>query len=256
MIRYSVLGSGSRGNTTYVEVDGAGILIDCGLSYVQIAKRLAVIGRDISYVSAIIISHSHGDHVKSLRKTLKYSDAVVVAPQDVDLAMFNPEHGRELSCFGEFVPYTITPFKLSHDVPCFGYAISDSDKNSLVYVTDTGCIPEESAPYIMSASALIFEFNHDVDLLVESPYAPETMERVFSDIGHMRNEESGAVLNALCGDSNRLNHLVLFHMSQNTNSINLAMYEAKTALEKSSCHVFNVAYQDKIMEPHNVLTLL
>ena len=40
MVTLSVLGSGSRGNATFIKTDSVRILIDAGLSRKELAKRL------------------------------------------------------------------------------------------------------------------------------------------------------------------------------------------------------------------------
>lgn len=58
------LQSGSNGNCIYVETDRVRLLFDAGISCVQAARRLAMHGRDIRDVDALIISHDHADHVR------------------------------------------------------------------------------------------------------------------------------------------------------------------------------------------------
>ena len=45
-IRVSVLGSGSRGNATFIPTDKVRLLIDCGLGPRTLANRLRTIGED------------------------------------------------------------------------------------------------------------------------------------------------------------------------------------------------------------------
>ncbi len=59
------LQSGSNGNCIYVEAGEKKLLFDAGISGVQAEKRLAMHGRDIREVDALIISHDHQDHVRS-----------------------------------------------------------------------------------------------------------------------------------------------------------------------------------------------
>jgi phosphoribosyl 1,2-cyclic phosphodiesterase len=63
-MHFSVLGSGSRGNSVYIESGRTGILIDAGFSGKEIETRLKSIGRDLSYVRALCITHEHNDHIQ------------------------------------------------------------------------------------------------------------------------------------------------------------------------------------------------
>src|SRR5262245_62862143 len=71
MVTVSVLGSGSRGNATFVKTDSVRILIDAGLSRREIGKRLESIGEDPDGIDAVLITHEHNDHGAGLRSLLK-----------------------------------------------------------------------------------------------------------------------------------------------------------------------------------------
>ena len=56
------LGTGSRGNSTLLESEGAKVLIDQGFSGAQLEKRLALLGITPDEIDCILITHHHGDH--------------------------------------------------------------------------------------------------------------------------------------------------------------------------------------------------
>ena len=58
-----VLASGSRGNATYISDGRTAILIDAGLSGVEIQRRMACKGLDSNNLDAILVSHEHADHI-------------------------------------------------------------------------------------------------------------------------------------------------------------------------------------------------
>jgi glyoxylase-like metal-dependent hydrolase (beta-lactamase superfamily II) len=60
--RFTVLASGSSGNASLLEWDGFGLLIDCGLPPRELGRRLAAVGRGWEHVSAVLLTHTHGDH--------------------------------------------------------------------------------------------------------------------------------------------------------------------------------------------------
>ena len=49
------LQSGSNGNCVYVETEGVKLLLDAGISGLQAQRRLALHGRDIRGVDAVVI---------------------------------------------------------------------------------------------------------------------------------------------------------------------------------------------------------
>ena len=66
MLRFTILGSGSSGNCAYLETEHVRLLVDAGFSGKQIELRLNSIGRSVTDVQAIFLTHEHGDHVCGL----------------------------------------------------------------------------------------------------------------------------------------------------------------------------------------------
>ena len=62
-MKVCVLGSGSRGNCTYIESGATCLLIDAGFSGKEIERRLAAIGRRADALTAILVTHEHNDHI-------------------------------------------------------------------------------------------------------------------------------------------------------------------------------------------------
>src|SRR4051812_20767694 len=62
--RFTVLASGSSGNAALLELDGFGLLIDCGLHPKYLTARLQSVGASWQHVSAVVLTHTHTDHWK------------------------------------------------------------------------------------------------------------------------------------------------------------------------------------------------
>ena len=83
-VSLTILGSGSGGNCAYLETPEVRLLIDAGFSGRQIRQRLGSIGRAPENLSAILITHEHGDHVENLAKLKDLTGAqVMVGEGDV-----------------------------------------------------------------------------------------------------------------------------------------------------------------------------
>jgi len=76
MVRFTVLASGSKGNSSIVSsISPAGgstrILVDAGLSCRELFRRMALAGEDPKTLDAILITHEHADHVNGLAVTAR-----------------------------------------------------------------------------------------------------------------------------------------------------------------------------------------
>lgn len=71
MVRFTVLASGSKGNSTIVTGGHTRILVDAGLSCRELFRRMKLAGEDPATLDAIIITHEHSDHVSGLGVTAR-----------------------------------------------------------------------------------------------------------------------------------------------------------------------------------------
>jgi phosphoribosyl 1,2-cyclic phosphodiesterase len=87
MVRFTVLASGSKGNSAIVSSCPSGtdssrtgsrgsdnctrILVDAGLSCRELFRRMRLVGEDPSTLDAILITHEHQDHINGLAVTAR-----------------------------------------------------------------------------------------------------------------------------------------------------------------------------------------
>ncbi|HZB88328.1 MAG TPA: MBL fold metallo-hydrolase [Terracidiphilus sp.] len=71
MVRFTVLGSGSKGNCTVVTGGQTRILVDAGMSCREIFRRMKQAGEDPAALDAILITHEHQDHINGLAVTAR-----------------------------------------------------------------------------------------------------------------------------------------------------------------------------------------
>jgi len=71
MVRFTVLASGSKGNSTVVSAGGTRILVDAGLSCRELFRRMKLAGEDPATLDAIVITHEHSDHVSGVAVTAR-----------------------------------------------------------------------------------------------------------------------------------------------------------------------------------------
>ena len=66
-MKVSVLSSGSKGNTTYIESNNVKILIDLGNTSKYVKEKLEDLGVFPGDIDAILITHTHVDHIGGLK---------------------------------------------------------------------------------------------------------------------------------------------------------------------------------------------
>jgi phosphoribosyl 1,2-cyclic phosphodiesterase len=71
MVRFTVLASGSKGNSTVVCGGRTRILVDAGLSCRELFRRMKQAGEEPETLDAIVITHEHMDHVNGLAVTAR-----------------------------------------------------------------------------------------------------------------------------------------------------------------------------------------
>ncbi len=71
MVRFTVLASGSKGNSTVVSGGRTRILVDAGVSCRELFRRMRLVGEEPETLDAIVITHEHQDHVNGLAVTAR-----------------------------------------------------------------------------------------------------------------------------------------------------------------------------------------
>lgn len=66
MLKFCSLYSGSTGNSSLIKNDNTCILVDAGVSGIKIEEALKSINVNIEDINAILVTHEHTDHIKSI----------------------------------------------------------------------------------------------------------------------------------------------------------------------------------------------
>ena len=227
-IRFCTLFSGSSANSTYIEADGRGILIDAGAGVRRLSAELNGIGSDFGRVQAIFITHEHSDHISGLSTVLRNYRIPVLAPpatlrsvafscRDVDQSLFCPMSVGAKAVNG---PFAVSSFASSHDcVQGVGYIV-DAGGVRIGVLTDTGEVNSEMLRRISSCRALVLESNHDVAMLKKGRYPAQLKARILGSRGHLSNEQCAE---ALCRIDGCLDNVLLAHLSRENNLPELAL---------------------------------
>ena len=263
--KYSILASGSKGNSFYVETPKKRFLIDAGLTGKKITSLLAEIDRKPEDLDAIFVTHEHSDHIKGVgvlarryhldiyanEKTWETIDSrqMIGKLDNVQKHVF--ERGK-LMTFGDI---DIESFGVSHDAvdPQF-YRLMKDDK-SFVLLTDTGYVSDRMAGMIENADGYLIEANHDVDILRSGAYPWSLKQRILSDKGHLSNEDGAQTMIRTIG--NRTKKIYLGHLSKENNIKELAHMTMENNLMQADFGVGNdMTVHDTSPDEATPLTIL
>lgn len=213
---FDVISSGSKGNCTIVSSFGKVILLDYGISKKRVCEALEAYGLSYDDISAFFLTHTHSDHASNAYQApieKLYCPLPKIAKIDT---LLDEEHLVKPFQTYTFGSLKVTSFPLSHDCKnTMGYVVSDSIE-TLVYLTDTGFVPEKDFPTISNATYYIFESNHDAKMLFESKRPDYLIRRIISDTGHLSNYDASYYLSSLIGDKTK--EVVLSHLSDECNT--------------------------------------
>ncbi len=233
-MKIKIIASGSKGNSTLFESNNTRILIDAGVNYLRIKKALDNNNIDIKTIDGILITHTHSDHIGGLASVIKKVDVPVFIKEELynEIKKVIPEKNIQLIESQKIIinDFEIEVINGSHDVPAFGYILSDN-KNKVLYLTDTGYINRKYIKILENLDAYIIESNHDEKMLMEGPYPYILKQRVISDKGHLSNRYTGNFLNKIIG--NKTKYIVLAHISENNNTPELAVEQVTDELKEN-----------------------
>ena len=191
-MRLKVIGSGSSGNCYILESDTEALVVEAGVNPKFVKKELDY---KVSKISGVIATHRHRDHIRFLEDYRKMGFVVL-----------NPDYIPEdkmLERSFKFGQFRVKAFKLTHDVPCYGYIIAHPDLGKMVYATDTEIIP--------------YHFKNVNHLLVEANYSIDSLSEEYEAYGHvLRGHHS---IEACCDflsrhDEPSVQNVVLCHLSE------------------------------------------
>lgn len=225
-MKLSVLASSSSGNSIFIESEKNKILVDAGLTGKKIVENLSKIDRDIKDITAILVTHEHIDHIKGVGVLArKYNipvyankltwDNMSIGNVDSDLKFhFEKDESR---IFGDIV---VNSFGVSHDAVNPQFYTFEKDNKRMSILTDTGYVSEKMIDYLKNSHTIVYESNHEENMLLSGPYPWKTKQRILSDKGHLSNLDSSNYLMKIIGDDTR--NVLLAHLSKENNTKDLA----------------------------------
>jgi phosphoribosyl 1,2-cyclic phosphodiesterase len=238
MLRFSILASGSSGNSIYVSTDTTSLLIDAGVSGKQIQAAMSEIAASGSDLDAILVTHEHQDHIKGVGVVARKYQLPVYATEGTWAGMAShigdlPEDRRYIFAAEEILEFgdlQVQPFRIPHDSQepvgfCFYH-----EGVKLTLLTDIGYMSDRILETVQNSDAYILEANHDTEMLRMGPYPWSLKRRILGDKGHLSNQSAGEALIELAND--RLTDVYLAHLSLDNNTPDLAEVTVKSILHE------------------------
>ena len=216
------LGSGSAGNSYYLESDGTSILVDAGFGPRETKKRLEAVGGDLGKIAAIVITHEHYDHIRGAEKIARrYGMPVYLTRGTLDASSIDRDETNVVvfendSTFviGEFAVHARRTLHDAADPSCF--VIEARDGTRVGIASDLGFADEPVIDHLSHCDGLFFEANHDLDMLRLGTYPWSLKRRIMSRFGHLSNDDSMVAVQRMIGAD--LKTLCLIHLSQKNNN--------------------------------------
>jgi len=79
-MKIKTLASGSKGNVSIVLCEKTNLLIDIGISYLSLKRKLEELELSVEDFDALLITHAHADHIKGLSSLTKHSHIKLYFP--------------------------------------------------------------------------------------------------------------------------------------------------------------------------------
>lgn len=207
-MKLKVLSSGSQGNCYVIDGENECLLLDLGvpLHAVKVAVNFNVLK-----ISGAVVTHEHKDHA-----------GYVGQFAEAGIKIFKPfSDYSDRALLGAF---SVKPFPLVHDVPCYGFLIEHPAIGRLLYITDTEYVKYK----FKDIDWIMVEANYAKELLDES--LDGSLKRSHVLRGHMDIDTTCRFIQA--NDSDRLKGVILLHMSDSQGDKQLFIGKAKNATEK------------------------
>ena len=246
MLNFCSLYSGSSGNCLFIESENTKLLVDAGVSLKKIEEGLTSLNIEPSSLDAVLITHEHSDHIKSLGNLSKKFDIPVYANKetfdsmpkqvekisDKNIKTFN---NNEKFCVNDI---EVKPFYIHHDAAnrCGFNFFNDNKKISVA--TDIGHMDFDILKKLEGSSFILLESNYDPEVLKCTKYPFLLKKRIAGPNGHLSNTMAGKVINYLL--NNGLHTAMLGHLSKESNFPALAYQTVVDEIISNGTDISNI----------------
>ena len=235
-MKFSVLGSSSNGNSSYIEMGNKKFLIDAGFSGKKTIEKLEIINKDIKEISGILVTHEHGDHIQGLGVLSRKHDIPIYISEKSfssireKIGKINEKNLNFIENDLFFGDCSVKSFDVMHDAErCLGFSFEYNQKK-LTYASDMGFADKVVKENFKNSDVIVLESNYDLNMLMNGPYPWNLKNRVKSKNGHLSNGEAAKLIKDVA--TSRLKKVYLLHISGDNNTPELAYSTVKELLDR------------------------
>lgn len=254
-MKISILGSGSSGNSIYVENNKSKILIDAGFSCKKIEERLTSIGKKLEDVDALLITHEHGDHILGAGIiSRKYNIPIYITEEsfkngEKKLGKIDENNLKFINGIIQInQDLLINPFDVMHDAQrTVGYRIESQEGKKIAVSTDIGYINNIARENFKDVDLMVIESNYDYNLLMNCSYPWDLKARVKGRNGHLSNNDAAKFIKEMYTE--KLKKVYLAHISKDSNNPDIVVDTIEKEIRENKMRLkYELAKQDIVSE--------
>lgn len=237
-VKLCSIASSSSGNCIYLGSDRTGFLVDGGISRKAILENLKNLGVPTESIKALLVTHEHSDHIKSIGALSRkldipiYANAKTWEAMEASLGNIKSKNVIIFETGTEFQieDVIIRPFHIPHDaVEPVGFSFIIGGVK-LGFATDLGNFDRNVEKGLKDSDFVMLESNHDVEMLKAGSYPYFLKRRIMGEHGHLSNEAAGYAACELVNSG--ISQIMLGHLSRENNFPQLAYETVKGIMEE------------------------
>lgn len=249
------LNSGSNANCYYVGNEDDAILVDAGLAYKETILRMEGLGLDPKCLKAVFISHEHTDHISGVTQLHRKLNLPVYITEKTRLNtalrfrddLIRPFIANAAIQIGSL---HVLPFTKFHDAADpHSFMVYDNEV-TIGILTDIGHACKEVINCFKQCDAVFLESNYCEEMLASGSYPAQLKKRISGKSGHLSNRQALELF--VKHKSERLQLVLLAHLSQNNNTPEKALSEFRDHIGKIKLHVARRDGASELFEIHPI----
>ena len=233
-----------------------------GVSAKKVEQGLDSINIDINEINAILITHEHIDHIRSIGTLAKKYNIPIYAnlgtwngiENEKSVIKIENKNYFKIGEKFEIGELKITPFPTSHDaMDSCGFSIEEG-KDKISIATDLGEMTNEVMNNLKKSKFVLLVSNYEPEVLRCCGYTYSVKTRISGKRGHLSNADAGKTISKLL--EHGLQSVMLGHLSKESNFPELAYESVTNELLQNGINIKNIelSVADRLM-PSKVMNI-